>query len=60
MEVGPVAIKLHTYPNGAGWVQLVACPFCGHQFVEHEPRWKHFLDEHDPSDVPALSGGEWP
>lgn len=39
--------------------RLTACPFCGHQFEEYEPRWKHYLDDHGPEDV-GRSGGVEP
>jgi len=33
-------------------VTLTACPAqnCTHEFSSHEPRWKHFLDDHTPED----------
>lgn len=34
-------------------VTLVECPFCGHPFEANEPRWRHFLEEHDADDVPG-------
>ncbi|MFP4530179.1 MAG: hypothetical protein ACLFNC_02690 [Halodesulfurarchaeum sp.] len=54
---GDLVIK--TYDKGQIIVRLVSCPFCGHDFEDHEPRWKHFLDEHDAADA-GLTGGEQP
>lgn len=51
-----VALEVYSYEKGVARNRLTACPLCNHQFVAHEPRWKHFLDEHDVDDVPALSG----
>lgn len=51
------ALEVTLYSRSKRVVRLVSCPFCGHSFDDHEPRWKHFLEEHDPDDVPGLSGG---
>ena len=42
----PIQYDGHTVRN-----RLVYCPLCGHQFDRYEPRWKHFLDDHDPDDI---------
>jgi|GEM_PF-5047245 len=46
-------IETHDYGHRASQNTLVECPLCGHQFDDYEPRWKHFLDEHDASDIPS-------
>jgi uncharacterized CHY-type Zn-finger protein len=55
-----VGVALSRTPRSRSreYVTLSACPFCGYQFRVREPRHEHFYEEHDPDDVPALSGGE--
>lgn len=52
-----MTLEVYEYDKGVAQNRLTACPLCGHQFGFGEARWEHFLDEHDPSDVPALAGG---
>lgn len=54
-------LELITY-EGRGCVRtrLTGCPLCGQAFDDHEPRWKHFLDEHEPEDAGLSPVGERP
>lgn len=48
--------------DGSGVVgnRLEGCGLCGYEFGRNEPRWKHFLEEHGPDDVPSPAGGDRP
>lgn len=46
--------------RGCVRVKLTVCPYCGHVFADHEPRWKHFLDNHGPEDAGLSPAGEQP
>lgn len=46
-----VTLEVAIYARSKRVNRLVACPFCGHEFAHNEPRWKHFLDDHDPEDA---------
>lgn len=37
--------------HGVVEVRLVTCPICGYEFDDYDPRWHHFLEEHDPEDA---------
>lgn len=45
-------LKVYIVGNYRKAVTLMTCPVpgCEHEFAKHEPRWKHFLDEHDADD----------
>jgi len=45
------ALEVRTYGRSQKAIRLLSCPFCGHEFDSHEPRWKHFLDQHNPEDA---------
>ena len=56
-----VALEFNRYAGkGAVRNRLTACPLCGHNFERHEPRWKHFLNEHDPEDAGLSPLGQTP
>ena len=44
-------LEVTSYTKGRELVTLVSCPLCGHEFDDHEPRWQHFLEEHEPEDA---------
>jgi len=49
-------LEITTYGRSQRFVKLVECPFCGHQFDDSEPRWKHYLDEHGTEVIPGNGG----
>lgn len=51
-----MTLEFYEYGHGVARNRLVACPFCPHEFDEHEQRWRHFYNDHVPEDVPALRG----
>lgn len=53
-----VSIETRVYSRGRRTHRITGCPFCGHEFEDWEPRWKHFLDEHDPEDAGLSPAGE--
>lgn len=53
-----MTLQERRYERGVARNRLVDCPFCGKDFEENEHRWKHFLDDHDVEDVPALAEGD--
>lgn len=44
------SLEIREYGRSKRVVRLVTCPFCGYAFDDHEPRWKHFLEYHDPEE----------
>jgi hypothetical protein len=40
--------------------RLDVCPFCDHGFADHEARWRHYLDDHDPEDAGLSALGSIP
>lgn len=45
------SIEIKTYARSKRVIRLVACPFCEHTFEHKEPRWRHFLEDHEPEDA---------
>ena len=52
------ALEISSYERSVKVYRLVGCPFCDHEFEDSEPRWKHFLEEHDPEDAGLNPLGE--
>lgn len=52
------ALEVRTYGRSQKAIRLISCPFCGNEFDSHEPRWKHFLNEHGPEDAGLSPIGE--
>ena len=50
-------LRVTTYTRSRESVTLVSCPLCGHEFDDHERRWKHYFDEHGPEVIPETNGG---
>lgn len=53
-------LEIKEYGRSKRVCKLVACPFCGYEFGYKEPRWKHFLDEHEPEDTGLSPFGKRP
>ncbi|MEF8772943.1 hypothetical protein [Halodesulfurarchaeum sp.] len=54
-------LEIKTFSKGREVKRLVECPFCCHTFDDHDPQWKHFLEEHDPENAgltPLGDGGK--
>lgn len=54
------SLEITRYDRSKDRLRLVDCPFCDHTFDEKEPRWLHFLEEHDPEDAGLSPVGESP
>ncbi|MEE6211085.1 hypothetical protein U3A55_13125 [Salarchaeum sp. III] len=46
-------LETYEYEHGVARNRLIACPLCGYEFEWNEHRWKHFVDDHGPEDIPV-------